>query len=112
MIISRSHAHLRAAFRAFHPSILKYADMILSAYLVSPFSIPLLLLLTDVTDSARQQPSSPEDGIYLHAASGSAGQLQEAHILVLQELLTFDDRDTGLSSPSPLSLISVSVLCS
>jgi hypothetical protein len=51
-LISRSHAHLRAAFRAIHPSrptaylaILKYADMILSAYLVSPFSIPLLLLL-------------------------------------------------------------------
>lgn len=55
-LISRSHAHLRAAFRAVHPqrpaahvAILKYASQVLASYLVHTLSYPYSSL--DFSDS-------------------------------------------------------------
>jgi len=73
----KAHINLRAAFRAFHPDRMeKYAGMLTYAHEVLSKLLP---------------PSSPEDGIYHIAVSGSAGPLAEAHIVILQELLSAHD---------------------
>jgi len=69
----KAHISLRAAFRAFHPERMEaYVNMLKYGHEV------LIKLLP---------PSTPEDGIYHHAVSGSAGPLPEAHIVILHELV-------------------------
>lgn len=69
----KSHVNLRAAFRAFHPDRMEaYHDMLAYAHRVLMNLLP---------------PTSPEDGIYHHSLSGSAGPLPEAHLLILHELV-------------------------
>lgn len=115
----KAHISLRAAFRAFHPSrmegyqdILVYAHEVLLKLLVrrqregdicgvyvlvhSFFLLCYPHSLAHLFTS--QPPSSPEDGVYHHAVSGSAGPLPEAHIIVLLELVgKYDSSNRGES---------------
>jgi hypothetical protein len=98
-LLTRSHAHLRAAFRAIHPSrpaaysaILKYADMILSSYLVSESSLRLASLPDLIRDS---RPP--------HLRMGSISMLRLAPLVNCRRLIS-----SSCKSSSPLmSQISV-----
>ncbi|CAE7658727.1 unnamed protein product, partial [Symbiodinium microadriaticum] len=79
-LTTRAHGHLRAAFRAIHPERRgAYVGMLQFAHDVTKELLP---------------PSSPERGAYLHSAAGSAGVLQDAHIVILHELADIDSTST------------------
>jgi len=73
---NKSHAHLRASFRALHPERTEaYEGILRFAHAIMKEMLP---------------PSTPETGAFLVAASGTAGVLQDAHIVVLNELSALD----------------------
>jgi hypothetical protein len=112
---TRSHAHLRAAFRSINPvrrgaynGILYFAHDVLKELLVmrsyhliriDSKQAHMFFITCCFMVCMLQPPSTPERGAYLHSASGSAGALQDAHILILLELSEVDPSSIGELRP-------------